>query len=781
MENIYLYNTKLDIGGTPQLITVAFIYHQPFDRESFFSQLKVYFQQHVIPDRLIIVAAQYLLSDPGFPNEKNAALFKEVIPTKYFQENLYEKFASIYSFDKNGHLSLVRGPVVTQKQFDELFRMGLTKIFNKGGLITAHEAHHFVFPSGKHCNSFLRTGNVLIKSHDIFFIALNCLKYYKENYSIIYCDTSSINSLAFALVELKRRLDSNHTAPHIESYGSYAGFETANFENAHKALFLISSSTSANIIDRLKEKLIDENRIALVFCLKPERYQHLVVCDIVKDEQNPEGIEPFESYAFNEPCVHCARGSMAVKVQGDVFLLEKPSINKVIIGMADAPKGLSAFVEKYHKGKNRDKQFFKCNFYESSSSSSASSMYAYELFFDIESVFKDIQGTSTVYPKFKENLDHAINRYVPSTTEFIIYLNDAGSFEFANYLSAKLKDLIKQPRVLPLDKLHEIPNDAAGAAVIVSSSIVSGGNAIYASKELRRCENLSLIYLIGFARTDREETLKFISSNLCQGKLFGASTNPFHCIETIHCNVDYKNTAWQVEEIFVGNLLGYCQEYVENPEKVINFFRDRLNILSESRKMESKGFADNIFYGNIFTGAPLTINKNFAFFDFHDYDQYATQADIYFTISSVINNLRHTKNVKHCLKQTEYARNVIDPQNFNRYNDGIIQASILRAAKPLELAYDLDIELSREFLNVVVPYLIHADDGYGEALLEFLYSIAIRKLKLEVSVLQELMLKTTERCSDQPVIMAICQYIRAILIDKDKNVIKNYLPMFETI
>jgi len=126
------------------------------------------------------------------------------------------------------------------------------------------------------------------------------------------------------------------------------------------------------------------------------------------------------------------------------------------------------------------------------------------------------------------------------------------------------------------------------------------------------------------------------------------------------------------------------------------------------------------------------------------------------------------------LLQTEYVRNIIDPENFARYNDGIIQASILRAAHPLELAYEIDKEISRKFLSIIVPIITHAKDHYGEALLEFLFAIAIRKLRLEISCLKEFMSLVKKECKEQEVIQALCHYIERAIINKEPEIVTKY-------
>jgi len=783
MSDILIFDASLTRDNKITDYTVAFIQHQKANFPSVLNQLKKHFQEHPIPDHIIIIAGEYLKVElTEFSNDSNEA-FRAIIPTRYHQENMYTKFVGLYIYDQFGVLTLLKGHLVKQLSiFDDLFRIGMNYIFCKGGLISAQESHHFVFPSGKHCDKFLRTGNVLIKSQDIYFIAFNLLKRYRQSYEIIYCDTSSINSLAFALVELKRRLTPSFVCPHIESYGSYKGFEESEFVNRHKALFLVSSSTSANIIDRLVDRLVELDRIVLIYCLAPAKYQSLVICDLKKDVINRLGIEPFKTYGFKEKCAFCESGSMPVAIQGDVFLLEKPLINKIIFKTTDAPGNLSRFMEDYHHRNDIGNVFIKTNFYESAVRSSTSVQFGYEIFFDIQSVFEDISGEGKKFPQFKERLNGYIHQYVPSNTRYIVHLNDKGSELFAQYLKKILSLVVKPeflPEIIPMNNMATMDENKEGAALIICSSMVSGGNLIYVSKEMRKFSKLSLIYLVGFTRTDDEEYFKFIKNNLCQGNR-GKETNSFYSVETIHCNNEYKNTSWIIELDFIRNIMAFCEAYLPGIfEHILPFFKDRDKLISASQKVDMRGLSNDLFYKHGFSGEPLRINKNFAFFNFSDYDKHVTQADIYFTISTIINRLRHSRDLKRCLRQSEYVRNLIDPENFARFNDGIIQASILRAAHPLELAYDIDKEVSKKFLAIITPIVLRAREHYGESLLEFLYAIAIKKLRLDTGTLNELLTMINEANLNHPVIDVLCIYITRVVIEKEPEVIADYTIKYD--
>lgn len=784
MTKHFIYNSIIDKSEEVKVYTLVFIPSIKIIIEEIQSELRTFFQENLLPHNLILLTGEYNEGEIIDLVENKREIIEDAIPTHYLKENLLE-FISIQLFDKVGGLKrILNSWLIEPDDLKIILNQGMVQIFNfRSGLITSETSHHFVFPSGKHCNSFLRTGNILIRSEEIFFIAYNLLSFFNFPYEIIYCDTSSINSLAFALIELKRRLNKDFQVPHVESFGSYKKFEEGEFTDRHKALFLISSSTSANIIERLLDKLIQINQIALVYCLGKNKYPEAIACDLTLSPNNPNGIELFESYLSSQVCNFCILGSTPVVVQGDVFLLDKPKINTVALTVKDAPENISYFLQKYQSKNRTESNFIKCNFFENVNKSTSLDL-AYEVFLDIAAIFKDleVEGVSK-FPSFREKLEKFIYQYMPSNTKFIIHLPDEGSRLFAEYIYKKIKLIVKDdylPTIVSqndINKKIEIKDE--GAAFIVSSSMVEGGNLIYISKQMRKYEKLSLVYLVGFARPSNDDYLQFVKKNLGQGQ-YGIATNTFIAVETIFFNNSHKNTSWVIEKDFLKNICYFLEEQDENKfSDAINYFSTREKILIESQGFSKRGIANNIFYDNIFTNKPIEIDKNFAFLKYKGYHTNASQADIYFVISTIINKLRYSKDLNHCLIQTEYVRNLLDPGNFARFNDGIIQASILRASNKKELAYDLDNDLSRKMFSILIPIIIHHKSQYGEALLEFLYAICIRKLRLKVDILQELISIITTKTNSNLIVESFCFYIQKLIIENNKSLNDKYMVRYE--
>ena len=80
--------------------------------------------------------------------------------------------------------------------------------------------------------------------------------------------------------------------------------------------------------------------------------------------------------------------------------------------------------------------------------------------------------------------------------------------------------------------------------------------------------------------------------------------------------------------------------------------------------------------------------------------------------------------------QNPFVKTVIDPKMFWRYNDGILQAALLRALSNSELDFSSSEEMSAEFRQITISVLNNAFNNAGEATLEFLAVVARKKVSL---------------------------------------------------
>jgi hypothetical protein len=745
MNNFYIYKfnyTKKE-GGNDKVISASVIFcdREIINEDNLKEEIRKFYEMNYQTDEIYVIGGEYQMDllKSVFLERQNKTFIG--IPKK--QETHLADSLYILTFNKAGELQCVdkKIPIGFQSNF---LNEGLQNIFIKrGGLITSQGSHHFVFPSGKHCDKFLRTGNILLISSEIYFIAFALLKHFDETkHDQIYCDTSSINSVAFALTELKNRFISETSRKQIpiESFSSYDGLYKNELSYTKNALLIISASTSSNIIAYILNghKMLSRENITVLYYLGEEKnYVNIkdkVICNLTQSKSNVNGIPYYKTYKGDD-CEYCNKGSYPVEVSGDVFLLEKPKINSIVLGVKDPEKYLSDLLKQF-KSVGRMANVFRVNYKENSN-------FKYEVYINYYEILDGIKNGR--YNKYSLKLNDYINQYVPSNTKYIIALNDIASSELADYVINKLKPNYKDGK-LPLkitqDQLSQISPNSEGTALVIGSCIANGKNLLFISRALRKFDKLRIVYFVGISRTKNKEYLTFLKSNLKQGS-YGGESSSFIEVESIFCNNDSRNTSWLAETQFLKKFIEFIRDEYPNCHS-LEFLNERMKSLQTSQGDREKGLANNLFYPRFTKSSveELIIRKNFAFFNFDNYVDDVSQADIYFTISNIINTLRNpannTEKAEKSLKQSVYVRSILDPANFSRFNDGIIQSSILRAAYPEELSYSIDNDISQEMTNTLETLIKYCEDEQGEALLEFLYAIAIKKLTIKKLHLQKI-------------------------------------------
>jgi len=756
MRNYFIFQYEDMVSSSIKLkITVLFVHQLRISSQNILAQeLNTFFQEHSITDKLIVLIPEYLDSESlKFFTTSKEITFQR-IPGK--SSDYFEKCLLIYKYDSSGQFHLFSGkkPENELKFISHLLRSGATIIFkNNGGLVESTPDHHFVFPSNKHCSKFIRTGNVLINQAEIFFLAIQLLKHV-SNRNIIYCDTSSINVLPYSVFELKRRFGDTFECPVIQSFESYEVFETSKDSFPPESLVLISSSTSGNIIERLlKERRTEKGQIQVIYFLGPNNkylsYNENIICNLTREDTFNLGEFEFETNGHPDDCRLCKSNSRPIYIRGDVFLTVQPKIENHLL--TDRPeyfsRSISLFARNYNSGSTSEgviKTYYKEN----------STDENYEIYFDIVYLLNNLKH----FIKFGETLNRHIDKYIPANTKYLLHLTDKGSEELAKYILKKIPKSLR-PKLINLNNnFTDELKENSGTVVIVASCITTGKKLLQISRLMRNRENLNLVYFVGIYRPVNEKFSNDLISDLKKGKDKG-DERPFVAIETIHCSIQQIDTSWELEKLFLEELIGTIDE--TSNKKLYDYVNNRIDILRDNRK--NRGLRNQVFLKNVTDGSELRLRKNFAFWNFVYDEANISQSEVYFTISSIISNLEQKQINSHpSLKQSNYVRNMLSPRNFHRFNDGIIQASLLRSGKTEFFAYDLDSELSLQMKEFLLSIIDKHDSADGEALMEFLLAIGIKRLKLRKTDLKEVLDKA-KSCSDS-IISAFASYIFSKLL-----------------
>lgn len=753
MRNYFIYQYEDVVSSTGELrVTVLFVHQTKIGSQNELAQeLNNFFQEQSITDKLVVLVPKYLDASSLEYFKSGREITFQRVPGK--SADYFDRCLMIYEYDADGSFTLIEGkkPKHESKFISYLLRSGSTVIFkNNGGLVESTPDHHFVFPSNKHCSKFIRTGNVLINQSEIFFLAVQLLKHTKDR-NIIYCDTSSINVLPYSVFELRRRFKIEFDCPIVHSFESYDLFEKSTDSFSPESLVLISSSTSGNIIDRLlKEKRADKEQIQVIYFLgsndKFLKHSANIICNLTKEKDFQIGEDEFETYNTpeNPVCTLCLDHSRPINIRGDVFLTVQPKVERHLLTIKPEyfAKSIATFAEHYNSGLSKEgviKVYYKDNFPDAN----------YEVYFDIVYLLMNLKK----FKRFDEALNRHIDKFIPANTKYLLHLPDIGSEQLAKHILTKIPSSIT-PELIKLDSdFTSKIKEESGTVVIVASCITTGKKLLQISRLMRNLEKLNLVYFIGIYRPINDKFSTDLISDLKKGK-DKSDERPFVAVETIYCSIQQTETSWELEKVFLEDFIGSLDEDKE-PE-VYSYVNERLEILRSNKKL--RGLRNDVFLKSV-GKEDLRLRKNFAFWTSFTYDEKEiAQSEVYFTISTIISNLEQKQiNSYPSLKQTNYVRNMLSPRNFHRFNDGIIQASLLRSGKTAYFAYDLDSELSlqmKEFLLSIIDKYNSAD---GEALIEFLLAIGIRRLKMRKEDLKEV-LKKAIGCSDK-IVSRFSEYI----------------------
>jgi hypothetical protein len=632
-------------------------------------------------------------------------------------------------FDENGEIeikdSLNVDVAILSKAKQSIIEEGLRYIFNnRGATIKAQDHFHYVLPSGKHSDVFIRVGNIFKMGWEINFIGFALLKYLRNETSNIYCDTSSIIVAAQAAVGLKKILNNAFISPSINSFGSYAGVGKYKFSDPENSLFLMSTSTTWDLANQLFERVRTDTDDAFMITLFKPKTKIIgedafetkgqigkILCDFNRDEDN-ETVK-----VYKHVCALCEANSTPINISGDEFLPEKQKIELVVVNEKQKPKWFNAFLPLFVGS-----GYIKCHKKKKISGSDVR-----ELFLDIQKLHQDLLEPQR--KKYAKLFNRYLAKNIPASLKIIIHLDDEASayiacevkkyFESITSGAGKIK-LIEYKDTLDFpDEVEKLIDQDSGSILVVGSSIAQGRTILTISRDLRKFYNkgFQLFYFVAIVRTFTGAEFTRIRTNLLYSKEFGANT---HTLDVLF-EISIPDERYRVETPWTEELklLTAHKEKVESND----LFKERMLILEN----ETDGLTNELFWRSP-QGQILELNPGFVFFNFDHGGLRPSQADVYFTISSILHYLRteYKEGQQVVLAQSENHCKILDPENFYRYNDSVIQASFLRSAQNIELDYSYDKATSKT-MKELVQRVVYEKKG---AAYEFLFALAIKKVKL---------------------------------------------------
>ncbi|NPT60416.1 hypothetical protein [Paraburkholderia elongata] len=615
-----------------------------------------------------------------------------------------------------------------------------------GGEQRAPTGTHYVKTSDSHAERFLRVSNVLEDGANVCLLAY-WLAGYLWNAPIRYVvvDTSGIYSVAQKMVYEAAVRGGLAGQPLVWSHRSHDGVDEIAEHHAREALFLISASTSGGLAQRLiKQGALPDRLVTLFYLSDANSESGRVLCNL--RGTNGQGLEAIRNYREAD-CPCCQKHYHRIQIQGDQFAIAPPNVSSVEIKATDLPGELKPTLSAL-----LGLRVF-CAFRRQEGDRVAS------IAANVSSILSGplTEKNRGFLTQKREEWASLVRRSSSVSSRHIVACSYPQSTEIAEAIAQTMRPLLRDGdrlRVLSVAELRSAVPEAGTSTVVVSACIDEGKELLAVSRTLRDVqESGSTTYLAALHMMCPKTEADRLRSNLTFGQ-HGPTTFSMHCLISLPVNCYEEEASWAKE---LQELLR-IQSFADRNELMVPANMEAR--ISRLQAAPGTGLIDDLFWPAA-GGEHLALRSDFSLLTDARHPPAATQADLYVVVSLLLSQLRMSSNAGRRLSYNAYERSIISPDNFDRFNDGVLQACLLRAARPKELSYGAcDAALSERMLSV----LLHSVPGEqiserSESLMEFLVALATGRLTLHNAHLLEFCHRIIGAAAAEESAVLIAQYL----------------------
>lgn len=617
-------------------------------------------------------------------------------------------------------------------------RAALMGMFREAdGLVDSPHGTHYVKPSGKHTNQFLRVARVLETELNVSEIAFWLLPLVGHCTAIsqILVDTSGILAIAYSLAYECALHTWAPDLPTVRSHNSYDGLPDLTLTDPRSTVCLISASTSGELEKQLVALGIPaQNIVTLYFLGRSARRHESVLCDLSASDDNQNGYQVAESYGKNH-CKFCDRKSLPIRISGDQFVLEQPKIREIEITASDLQQ------------RDLIDPLAGTGFFKVFRTTDAGE---HEIFLDVEALLsvnaagQSYDATGRFKTQICQKLQAYMRRGLPVHTRRIVY----GSHPHSHSLASEAKHIFgrfQDPSQLAILRALEL----RGAEPIPESATLVVGSCFDGSHELMTINMLlrnvqprgNTTYAGLFYRCEGRSERERVRKTVTFGENRAESFN-FYTAADLFLPRCLRAHSWRTELQLLEKLQHEAEVTgADLPDEIV----DRIAAL---RAAPRSGLENDLFWPSA-NGARLTIQYDFVFLETRGRLERISQADIFVVAGAILHGLRQRQDSRQ-LTCGPYRKSILAPDNFVRFNDPVLHAALLRAARGYELAYaNCEEEISQRAKSVIEGQIESARAGKPDSLMEFLLALAVRRMTLDADDLSEICAEVS-RATDLP-------------------------------
>ena len=575
------------------------------------------------------------------------------------------------------------------------------------GLVVAPAGVHFRKSSSKHTSTFLRAANALTSSAACGLLALFAFQQLgRVPAKRIFVDTAPLLSLAFALTRVARGHNIWTDDVPARSFSSYGGLKQIGRLSTND-IVLVSASTSGSLAIEVKEQGGHQENIVTLYFLSSDSASRPdgVLCDLTIKSDKNFGYQPIVNFPADD-CRFCKSHSLLAELEGDQFLLQQrqhrllrvlknTQSNEARTALADLHQ--SQALEVVLRAETGQTVPVTVN----------------------ETLFL---SSAAVRPE----LIRLVQRYTPQPLALVVRVNISEGDVIALFADAKMSTHLPNAKLIDWTEVSGYPALAKGAGVLVIfGCLASQTQARSINASLRSVVNEgNVAYLSALTLANSPEQFRDLKTFLGFGER-GPETFTYREVKRLALpDTGSLENPWEVELQLLDTIAGNTSF----PE--LDLRREYLSGNASAR--------DDIFLAG--KDSPLAIQRDFVYLDTSDGTANVSQATVFTVVSNLLcvarsnNRQLGTKlgspDEVLSLSQSVYGHVLVDPITFLNYNDPILKACVLRAAKPSELMYEVDEIYSSQVAEIVLAELDGWHAGRGDALAEMLLAMATARLRL---------------------------------------------------
>jgi len=675
-------------------------------RKSLASSIQDAYKYNLTPELVFLIYPSYLESEIGYFLADDSTVIdltrQKHSPVLCISFNIKGEFSEKHRFDENNRIDFIID--FTQLAFD-IVKYGYANLVEKRSndiLVRAPAGTTFVKPSGKNLEEFIYASQLARCNFEYQFLAMSLLQYAPELDSIdcICIDTSSISPIAEAVIYYISKFQ-NTICKHIiyRSFSSYSGLEKNNKpDNTSGSWVIISASASTS----MGKKIVKDWNI------KPKQVVTILSYNsvLLAEEENTGNAVVFclNDYSSRDKD---SFSPIRVQVQGESFSAEVSNPEKALLLKKHKPDFIDNVIFEYHNLKvfsvNKDNHSLHVDY--------------------INLRKKFLSENNTIEGKLYEWMKQVVQWTIPRNLSAIVVSSGDADKQLLKDFEKVLDECgfkTNKLSILEPEDQTRMQRIADGAVLVLSSAVSTGRFFVDVNRELRLAKQSGMrVFATPFVVSPSRSQYKNVLTSLTQG------SNGFK-YSYLHFNKIYignKNLSpWAKELEFIKKLINNTNE----EDAGIYFWISRKNILE--KQGEGLNGSIGIHYSD--SNGKLDLAPDFVFWPpKYKVDNIDLEA-VYATISSVFQHLRDNE-IDGCkLSANIYQHCVIDPENFVRFNDSILQSCLWRCAMPGELDYRRSDVLSGDMQRILKKIFMSCQSTRGVTSLDLLMGLATRWIKI---------------------------------------------------